>query len=384
MFGQVPHPVQAGVADPGLVGAALDVGQVARRAPGPENLIEFGAVPHAVAVVRVPRVLSEIGTAEQIPRQPPPLAVARGAEDGRLPVGGRVGAVGRDHRRSHPDRLELLPRVQHLVEREPHHLRHHVQHRDWYDRAPAGPFPFVQGGEHAGVGVQGCADVGDRYAGLGRLPRAPGDRAGSALGLHEQVIGALVVERTAPAVAGDVDHDQPRVARGEHLGREPETAERTGSEVADQDIGALEQGGEHVEVRRLGQVEGRGLLAVVQPHEMGGHAPDHAVVVPGRVAGSRLLDLDHPGAEVGQVPSAQRRSDGLLESQDGNAGQRRRAGGMGAGRRGRQVAVGFGGHAAMIPRAGPGPECRRWVSLDPATTGRPAARPGSGPGWRAA
>jgi len=122
-----------------------------------------------------------------------------------------------------------------------------------------------------------------------------------------------VVERTTTAVAGDIDHDQPRIAVGERLGGEPEAAERTGSKVADQDISALEQAGEHVEVRRLGQVKGRGLLAVVQPHEMGAHAPDHAVVVPGRVTGTGLFDLDHPGAEVGEVPSAQRGRDGLFE-----------------------------------------------------------------------
>ena len=121
-----------------------------------------------------------------------------------------------------------------------------------------------------------------------------------------------MVERAAPAVAGDVGHNQPRVPFGQDLGGEPEAAERTGSEVADQHIGALEQAGEHVEVGRFGQVQGRGLLAVVQPDEMGGHAPDHAVVVPGHVTGTGLLDLDHPGAEVGEVPGAQRGGDRLL------------------------------------------------------------------------
>ena len=55
VFGQVPHAVQAGVADPGVVGAALDLGQVALRAPAAEGLVEFGPVPDPVAVVRVPR-----------------------------------------------------------------------------------------------------------------------------------------------------------------------------------------------------------------------------------------------------------------------------------------------------------------------------------------
>jgi hypothetical protein len=55
---------------------------------------------------------------------------------------------------------------------------------------------------------------------------------------------------------------------------------------------------------------------------MGGQAADHAVVVAAGVTGARLLDLDDPGAEVGEVPGAQRGGDGLLEGQDGDAGQR--------------------------------------------------------------
>ena len=98
---------------------------------------------------------------------------------GRWWCRGRRSARRRSGRRrtarrssSHAEGDRLLPRVQHLVEREPHHLRHHVEHRDRDDRAPAGPLAVVQGGEHAGVGVERRADVGDRD------PGSAGARAG--------------------------------------------------------------------------------------------------------------------------------------------------------------------------------------------------------------
>ena len=69
-----------------------------------------------------------------------------------------------------------------------------------------------------------------------------------------------MVERSALAVAGDVHHDQPRVPLRKRLRLQAEAAERTGREVADQDIGPLKQPGEHGQVGRFGQVERGGLL----------------------------------------------------------------------------------------------------------------------------
>ena len=49
---------------------------------------------------------------------------------------------------------------------------------------------------------------------------------------------------------------------------------------------------------------------------------DALVVAAGEVAGTGALDLDHPRAEVGQLPGAERRGDGVLEADHGDAVER--------------------------------------------------------------
>ena len=209
-----------------------------------------------------------------------------------------------------------------VFEREAHHLGDDVEHRDRDHGAVPGALPVVQRGEHRGVGVERRADVGDGYTRLRGRPGQAGDRAGPALGLHEQVVGALVVQRSAGAVPGDVDDDQPRVPLGQVGRGEAEAAERARRQVADQHVGPAEQAGEHLGVGRFGQVELHRLLAVVQPDEVGGEAAHRAVVVPGGVPHPGVLHLDHPGAEVGEVARAQRGRDRLLERQHGDACER--------------------------------------------------------------
>ena len=48
-------------------------------------------------------------------------------------------------------------------------------------------------------------------------------------------------------------------------------------------------------------------------------AVDPLVVAAGEVAGTGPLDLDHPCAEVGQLARAERRGDGVLEADHGDA-----------------------------------------------------------------
>jgi hypothetical protein len=57
VLGQVTDAVEAGVAQAGLVGAALDLGQVVARAPLPHEPVELGPVPDPAVVVRVARVV---------------------------------------------------------------------------------------------------------------------------------------------------------------------------------------------------------------------------------------------------------------------------------------------------------------------------------------
>ena len=57
---------------------------------------------------------------------------------------------------------------------------------------------------------------------------------------------------------------------------------------------------------------------------MGAGAVHHVVVVAGEVAAAGSLHLDHPGAQIGQVPGRQRSRDGLLDGNDGDALERKR------------------------------------------------------------
>ncbi len=52
---------------------------------------------------------------------------------------------------------------------------------------------------------------------------------------------------------------------------------------------------------------------------MRGQAVDPLVVAAGEIAGTGPLDLDHPCAEVGQLARAERRGDGVLEADHGDA-----------------------------------------------------------------
>ena len=56
---------------------------------------------------------------------------------------------------------------------------------------------------------------------------------------------------------------------------------------------------------------------------MAGHPVHGAVVVAGEIAGSRPLDLDHPGAEVGELAGGQRHGHRLLQRDDGDSRKRK-------------------------------------------------------------
>ena len=92
-------------------------------------------------------------------------------------------------------------------------------------------------------------------------------------------------------------------------------------EVLHEHVGALQQPEHRLDVARGLEVEGDALLGPVEPHEVARH-PVHGLVVAAReVPGAGPLDLDHPRAEVGEVPGGQRGGHRLLASDDGDAVQ---------------------------------------------------------------
>ena len=167
--------------------------------------------------------------------------------------------------------------------------------------------------------VYAGGDVGDRATGLRRLVRRAGDRHESRLALDQQVVGLLVPVRAIRAVARDVADDEPRVAAGERFVREPQPRGGARREVLHQHVGLREQAVEDRRRLRVLDVERQALLAAVRPDEMR-REPAHAAVVGAReVADAGALDLDDPGAEVGELARAERRRDRVLERDDGDA-----------------------------------------------------------------
>src|SRR6185503_21184575 len=70
------------------------------------------------------------------------------------------------------------------------------------------------------------------------------------------------------------------------------------------------------------EIEREALLRPVAPYEMRTQAT-HAFVVGAReVARAGTLDLDHPGAEIGELARAERRRNGVLERHDPHTVQR--------------------------------------------------------------
>jgi hypothetical protein len=67
------------------------------------------------------------------------------------------------------------------------------------------------------------------------------------------------------------------------------------------------------------EVEGDRLLVPVGPREVGAEPVDDLVVAAGEVAAGPVLDLDDARAEVAEMTGADRRRDGLLNRDDGDA-----------------------------------------------------------------
>ncbi len=313
--------VQPGVAERGGLRGPAALCQRQPRRPVRDDRVEFGAVRHPAGVGRVPRVAGEVGPAQHVQGQPPPLPVVGRAEHERLPVRRPVRAVRCDRGRADSVGLQVDPGVAGDVEGVAHPFRHGVEEAD-RDRGPLPrALPDEQGGEHAGQGVHPGADVGDGDAGLGRRSGAAGDRAGPGLRLGEQVVGTRARVRAALAVAGDAHDDQPGVGGPQLCGAEAEAGGGARRQVLHYHVGARREARQRLAAQGVLEVESHRLLVPVGPDEIGAHPVDHVVVAAGEVAAGAVLHLDDPGAEVAQVAGADRRGDGLLDRDDGDATQ---------------------------------------------------------------
>jgi hypothetical protein len=170
--------------------------------------------------------------------------------------------------------------------------------------------------------VQARADVGDRdphFTGsfLGSRHR---DDAG--LALHEEIVGFLLRVRPTVAVSGDIAHDEPRMLRQQRIRREAEALRGARREVLNENVCASHEPRKDLCGVRVLHIERQAFLRAVEPHEISRLSFDGLVVIAREIADCRALDLDHSSAQVRELAGGERRGDGLLEGDDGDAIQR--------------------------------------------------------------
>lgn len=97
-------------------------------------------------------------------------------------------------------------------------------------------------------------------------------------------------------------------------------------QVLHEDVGAGEEFLQDLPALGRLEVEADRLLGAVEPDEVTGLAVDSRVVPPGEVAAAGALDLDHPRAQVGQLPGRVRRRHRLLDADHRHTGEGRGSG----------------------------------------------------------
>jgi hypothetical protein len=101
-------------------------------------------------------------------------------------------------------------------------------------------------------------------------------------------------------------------------GLRPETQPpgRARREVLDEDVGLFEQACQDLSCALLLEIQGQGLLGVVEPDEVAREPLHRGVVGAGEVPRLRSLHLYDPRAEVGELAGGEGGGDRLLQSDD--------------------------------------------------------------------
>ena len=93
----------------------------------------------------------------------------------------------------------------------------------------------------AGQSVHAGGDIGNGNADPGRLVRRTGDADQAGFSLDQQVVGLLLHERAAFAVAGNIADHELRVGWLQCLMRQAKAGSGAGGEVLHQHVGASDQ-----------------------------------------------------------------------------------------------------------------------------------------------
>src|SRR6266851_3328100 len=186
--------------------------------------------------------------------------------------------------------------------RHPHIVNHRVLHRHLQPPAYAGAVALVQGGEDADRHQHAGAGVAERGAWFDRRTVAiSGDADRAAGGLGDHVEGEVLLVRAALAETLDLAVDDPWVQLLDDVVAEPQALDRAGRHVLDRDVGLLQHLLDDLETARRFEVEGDRFLVGVELMEIPGIVVRPPGLKPAAgVAGLRVLDLDHLGAEPGE------------------------------------------------------------------------------------
>ena len=115
--------------------------------------------------------------------------------------------------------------------------------------------------------------------------------------------------------------DDRRVERADHVGAEAEPLDRAGGEILDEHVGLGGEVLDQIEAARVLQVDGEGFLVGVELQEVMRVLARRRVELAAGIAGFRVLDLHHFGAQPGQGLGAGRPRLELREVQDFHARQ---------------------------------------------------------------
>ena len=129
------------------------------------------------------------------------------------------------------------------------------------------------------------------------------------------------------AVAGERDHDQPRIERPKHLPAEPEPIHDAGGEVLRRDVRARDEAAREIDSLGCLQIEDDAALPLVELIEIAAAVRSRDAVWPRRQEprhawSLQRLDADHFGAEMGELQRRVRSGPDPGEIGDANAGER--------------------------------------------------------------
>ena len=274
------------------------------------------AVPVAIVVGSVARVVGELGAADQRTEGFPLLVaghrqreIARPRSKGLV---GQQGLVGGAQRRGDLAVGEIA--AEHGAEQR--QLAFHHRHVDRLSLP--GALLDAQREHDRKSRVHAGREVGDRHAGAGAAAALfAGDADHSALGLQDEVERGAVAVRPVLAVAGNRAVDDAGIALARGFVVQAKPAQGTCAVVLEHHVAALDHAQESLLALGMLEVEHHAFLVAVQAHEVGGLPSGHRRAPGARnIAGAGRFDLEHLRAVVGEHGGAKGAGKGMAEIQD--------------------------------------------------------------------